>query len=174
MVTNLPAYLGGASLLRIAIIICIALFGRILIALFLGNLVRRMATNSSRSRVRTLSSVLSNILTTLIWLTTFLIILKEIGFDVTPIIASASVVGVAVAFGSQSLVKDWLSGFFLLIEDQFREGEVISVGDHKGEVEKAALRAVTIREKDDQLTTIPYSSITSVTNYSRKLNDRVN
>lgn len=170
MITNLPDYLGGASLLRIVIIIFVALFCRLLVALFLGSLVRRMATNSSRSRVRTLSSVLSNIITSIIWLTTFLIILKEIGIDITPIIASAGVVGVAVAFGAQTLVKDWLSGFFLLIEDQFREGEVIEIGDHKGEVEKAAMRAVTIRKKDGQLTTIPYSSITSVTNHSRKNN----
>lgn len=168
MDSSLPFLFANENFVRISTIILAAFFLRILVALFLNGLLRQVATNASRTRVTTLSSVLSTIVSTIIYLVTFIMILKEFGFDITPILASAGVVGVAVAFGAQTIIKDLLSGFFLLIEDQLREGEVIRVAERKGVVEKATLRAVTIREKDGEVSIIPYSAITVVTNFSRK------
>lgn len=168
MGTYFPSFLTNDNFFRIGLIILVALVLRLSAAFFLNGLVRKIATNSSRSRVTTLTSVVSTILSTIIWLVAFIMTLREIGFDVTPILASAGVVGIAVGFGAQTLVKDLLSGFFLLIEDQLREGETVEVAGKKGVVEKATLRAVTLREKNGEVCTIPYSSITVVTNFSRK------
>ncbi len=168
MDTSLPSYFSTDNLFRILVIVGVGLFLRILVALFLKGFVHNLAANASRSRVSTLSSVLSTIISTIIWLVTLIMLLKVIGLDVTPILASAGVVGIAIAFGAQTLVKDLLSGFFLLIEDQLREGEQVELAGKKGIVEKATLRAVTLREKSGELSTIPYSGITVVTNFSRK------
>lgn len=145
-----------------------ALVARLMVGLFLDSMMRKLATNSSRSRLKTLTSIVSNILVTIIWLTTLLLILKEIGIDTTPLLASAGIVGFSFAFGAQSLIKDWISGFFLLFEDQIREGETVEIAGKKGEVVKTAYRTVILKEKDGQVITIPYSSITTVTNFSRK------
>jgi len=166
MVFDLPL-IATENLFRISLIAGVALFARLMLAIFLVGLVKKISHSTSKTRISTLTSVVSAVLSTLIWLITFLIIMKEVGFDITPIIASAGVVGVAVAFGAQTLVKDVLSGFFLLLDDQFREGEVIEAAGKKGEVERATLRAVTIREKHGELTVIPYSAMTVVTNFSR-------
>lgn len=168
MVNNLSSFLTVENLFHIATLLVIALFARLLVALFLDGMVRKLAANTARPRVKTLSSIVAGILTTVIWLLTLLFLLKEIGFDTTPLLASAGIVGISIAFGAQTLVKDWISGFFLLIEDQFREGEIIEIAGKKGEVEKTAHRTVVIKEKDGQVTTIPYSAITTVTNFSRK------
>jgi small-conductance mechanosensitive channel len=157
-------------ILRIALITFIAIGLRLAVAIFITGFVKKISGRISRTRVATLSSLLSAVLSTLIYIVTFIIILKEIGFDVTPLLASAGVVGIALAFGAQTVVKDVLGGFFLLIEDQFREGETIEAGGKKGVVEKATLRQVSLREKDGDINFIPYSSITVVTNFSRKNN----
>lgn len=164
------SFLQFENIFRIALIVVVAIFARLFVALFLNAFIRK-SSRASAGRIRTLSSLAAAVSSTIIWLITLIIILKEIGFDVTPIIASAGVIGVAVAFGSQTLVKDILSGFFLLIENQFAEGEEIVIADKKGVVEKATLRTITIREKDGSQTTIPYSAITIVNNRSRGQND---
>jgi len=96
-----------------------------------------------------------------------MLILGEVGISIAPILAAAGVVGVAVGFGAQSLIKDYFTGFFLLIEDQIRHGEVIEVCGKKGKVEEVTLRHVRLRDFEGSVHFIPNSTITTVTNKSR-------
>ncbi len=89
-------------------------------------------------------------------------ILSDIGFDITPILASAGLVGLALSFGAQTLVRDFLSGFFLITENQYNVGDTIEANDTKGEVVKINLRTTVIRDKKGNKTFLPNSKIEKV------------
>ena len=97
-------------------------------------------------RAKTIGSVLTSIISFVVWGIAFVLILGEFGFDLTPIIASAGVIGVAVGFGAQNLVKDFLSGMFMLLEDQYGVGDVVDLGSATGTVESVGLRITTVRD----------------------------
>ena len=99
--------------------------------------------------------------------TIFLIILLELGINVGPLFAGAGVVGVAVGFGSQSLVRDIFSGAFFLFDDAFRKGEYVDVGGVKGTVENISVRSFQLRHHLGALHTMPFGEIQVMTNYSR-------
>ncbi len=94
--------------------------------------------------------------------------LGEIGISVTPILATAGVAGIAVGFGAQSLVKDFFTGLFLLLENQVSEGDVIEAAGKSGRVERVTLRHIRMRDYDGSVHFIPNSMITTVTNRSRE------
>jgi small conductance mechanosensitive channel len=87
----------------------------------------------------------------------------QLGFSITPILASAGIVGLAVGFGAQSLVKDVISGFFILFEDQFGVGDVIKIGDFSGVVERMTLRATVLRNLEGYVHVVPNGNIQNVT-----------
>lgn len=118
-------------------------------------------------RAETLGQVFGNVTTVIITLITGMLILSEMGISIAPILAAAGVVGVAVGFGAQSLIKDYFTGFFLLLEDQIRHGESVEVGGKKGVVEEVTLRHVKLRDSDGTVHFIPNGSITTVSNQSR-------
>ncbi len=97
----------------------------------------------------------------------FLAILEQLGINVTPLLAGAGIVGLAVGFGAQTLVKDIFSGIFFLIDDAFRKGEYIDVGSVKGTVEKISIRSMQLRHHKGPLNTIPFGEISYLTNFSR-------
>jgi small-conductance mechanosensitive channel len=94
-------------------------------------------------------------------------ILGELGINILPILAGAGVVGLAIGFGAQTLVKDIISGVFFLVDDAFRKGEYIDIGSVKGTVEKISLRSMQLRHHNGPLHTIPFGDIRHVTNFSR-------
>ncbi|NVL00505.1 mechanosensitive ion channel family protein, partial [Ruegeria pomeroyi] len=96
-----------------------------------------------------------------------LIALMEVGINVSPLFAGAGVVGLAVGFGSQTLVRDIFSGAFFLVDDAFRKGEYIDIGDVKGTVEKISVRSFQLRHHLGALHTIPFGEIKVLTNFSR-------
>lgn len=118
-------------------------------------------------RVRTLGAVLRSIATVVIVLTAILMIGDQLGINITPILASASVGGVALAFGAQSLVKDFLSGMFMIFEDQYGVGDVIDTGDVIGTVEDVSLRVTKIRDFNGVLWYIRNGEILRVANRSQ-------
>jgi moderate conductance mechanosensitive channel len=87
----------------------------------------------------------------------------ELGFNLGPVLASAGIVGLAVGFGAQSLVKDVISGFFILFEDQFGYGDVVKIGDFTGVVERMTLRATVLRNLEGQVHVVPNGNISNVT-----------
>ncbi len=94
-------------------------------------------------------------------------VLSAFGVDIGPLLAGAGIVGIAVGFGAQSLVKDIFSGVFFLIDDAFRVGEYISFGNLRGEVEGISIRSLRLRHHRGPVHTVPYGEIKSITNYSR-------
>jgi moderate conductance mechanosensitive channel len=95
------------------------------------------------------------------------LVLGELGVSLAPILGAAGVVGLAIGFGAQSLVKDYFSGFFLLLENQIRQGDVVKLGEHGGLVEELTLRYVRLRDYDGNVHFVPNGEIQTVVNMSR-------
>ncbi|HTN96423.1 MAG TPA: mechanosensitive ion channel family protein, partial [Nordella sp.] len=93
--------------------------------------------------------------------------LSAIGVNIGPLLAGFGVLGLAVSFGSQTLIKDIVSGVFFMADDAFRVGEYIETGKQKGTVEKIHLRSVRLRHQNGQIHTIPFGQLDAITNYSR-------
>ncbi len=120
-----------------------------------------------RSRLATLLPILRGALQITIVFVVALVLLNEAGINTTPIFASAGIVGLAIGFGAQSLVKDIISGLFYLLDDAFRVGEYIETGGLKGTVERISIRSMQLRHQNGPLNTIAFGSISELTNYSR-------
>ncbi len=133
----------------------------------LGSLTPEVSARAA-SRARTLSTVLAGVATATIYTIAFLTILGEFDIDLAPLIAGAGIAGVALGFGAQSMVKDFLSGFFMIVEDQFGVGDVIDVGEATGTVEKVTLRATRLRSVDGTVWHVPNGVIQRVGNQSQQ------
>jgi moderate conductance mechanosensitive channel len=118
-------------------------------------------------RAETLGRILRNLATVLVVLITGMVVLREFGVSVAPLLGAAGVVGLAIGFGAQSLMKDFVSGFFLLLENQVARGDVIEVAGKSGTVEDVRLRYVQLRDYEGNVHFIPNGLITIVTNSSR-------
>lgn len=119
------------------------------------------------SRLATLLPLFRGGILAIVIVSIVLIVLMELGVNVSPLFAGAGVVGLAVGFGSQTLVRDIFSGAFFLVDDAFRKGEYIDIGDVKGTVEKISVRSFQLRHHLGALHTIPFGEIKVLTNYSR-------
>lgn len=122
---------------------------------------------SSASRLATLLPLFRNFILIVVVVTILLIVLMELGVNVGPLFAGAGIVGVAVGFGSQALVRDIFAGAFFLFDDAFRKGEYLDVGGVKGTVEKISVRSFQLRHHLGALHTIPFGELQVMTNYSR-------
>ncbi|MFC1875583.1 mechanosensitive ion channel domain-containing protein [Chloroflexota bacterium] len=118
-------------------------------------------------RAKTLSNMATWTLGLLIGVIVLFMILSELGVNITPLLASAGVAGIAIGFGAQSLIKDFVSGVFILIEDQFNTGDVVEIAGISGTVEEVNLRRTVLRGLDGILHTIPNGTITTTSNYTR-------
>jgi small conductance mechanosensitive channel len=118
-------------------------------------------------RARTSAKLFRHVARALLVVVTALLVLGQLGFNVSPLLASAGVVGLAVSFGSQSLVRDFVTGFFLQLEHQFALGDVIRIGAVEGTVENVTLRLVYLRDGRGALHIIPNGQILQVTNLTR-------
>jgi moderate conductance mechanosensitive channel len=153
---------------RITIILLLAwLLQRValrIIAAFHGAMATR---REDATRVQTVEQVLSRFATLLIVVVAGMLILAELGISVLPVLATAGVAGIAIGFGAQSLVRDYFTGFFLLVEDQLRQGDVVEVAGRNGLVEEVTLRHVRLRDFDGNLYFVPNSEIRLVINRTR-------
>ncbi|MDJ0784544.1 MAG: mechanosensitive ion channel [Desulfosarcinaceae bacterium] len=119
------------------------------------------------SRIGTLLLLLRKFMLVVILVLATMIILSAIGVNIGPLIAGAGVLGLAIGFGAQTLVKDIISGVFFLVDDAFRVGDYIEVGGSKGMVEQISLRSLKLRHPRGMVNTIPFGDIATVTNFSR-------
>ncbi|MEO1329827.1 MAG: mechanosensitive ion channel family protein [Pseudomonadota bacterium] len=122
---------------------------------------------AAASRLATLLPLFRNFLLVTIAVITLMMLMLELGVNVTPLFAGAGVVGLAIGFGAQTLVRDIFSGAFFLIDDAFRKGEYIDIGEVKGTVEKISVRSFQLRHHLGYLHTIPFGEVKHLTNYSR-------
>ncbi len=118
-------------------------------------------------RARTLGRIVRQTTAFLVWSVAIMLVLSELGVNLGPILAGAGIVGLAVGFGAQTLVKDLIAGFFLLLEDQVRVQDFISVGDVSGLVESMTLRTTVLRDVEGRVHIIPNGAISVVTNHTR-------
>lgn len=118
-------------------------------------------------RSETLKSIFRNVWTVIICILAVIIILDELGIDIGPILAAAGILGLAVGFGAQSLVKDLISGFFIIMEDQYRVGDVIKIGNEAGIVEKMTLKMTILRDLAGNVHYISNGDIGVVTNMTK-------
>jgi small-conductance mechanosensitive channel len=128
---------------------------------------RRAAGADELSRIDTVGRVFRYSTSVVIVLVGGMLILGELGISIAPILATAGVAGVAIGFGAQSLIKDYLGGFFMLLEDQVRVGDVIEVNGKAGEVEQITLRHVRLRDGDGVVYFVPNGEIKMVANRTR-------
>jgi small conductance mechanosensitive channel len=103
----------------------------------------------------------------IVWVTIFMMILQEFGIPIGPIIASAGIIGLAFGFGGQYLIRDLITGFFLILENQYRIGDFVYINGVKGTVEKISLRLTTLRDSDGTVHYIPHGEITIVSNAAK-------
>jgi small conductance mechanosensitive channel len=122
----------------------------------------------SGARAETLGLVLRSVASFVIWMIAFITILGELGISIGPLIAGAGLAGVAVGFGAQSLVKDFLAGIFILVEDQYGVGDIVDVGDATGTVEAVSLRTTRLRDVNGTVWHVPNGQILRVANKSQQ------
>ncbi len=121
-----------------------------------------------RTRIRTMLPLLRTAMLSLIVVMSGLIILSHLGIDIAPLLAGAGIVGVAIGFGSQALVRDVITGLFILLEDQLAVGDIVDVGkDHAGVVEAISVRTIRLRDLSGTVHTVPFSEVTTVKNMTR-------
>jgi small conductance mechanosensitive channel len=126
-----------------------------------GNAVERSA------RIRTLLPLLRKVVFAVLAVMVSLIVLSELGINIGPLLAGAGVIGLAVGFGAQTLVKDVITGLFILVEDTIAVGDYVDVGGHEGTVESLSVRTIRLRDPAGSVHTVPFSDVGTVLNYTR-------
>ena len=138
-----------------------------LIRVFRSRIAPRITNAEDARRADTLARVSRHLSDVVIVVIAGMLVLSELGVSVAPILGAAGVVGLAFGFGAQSLVKDYVSGFFLLLENQVTRGDVVEIAGKSGEVEDVTLRYVQLRDYGGNVHFVPNGLITTVTNMSR-------
>jgi small-conductance mechanosensitive channel len=120
------------------------------------------------ARAETIRSVVANFGTTIIWTITFLLVLEELEINIGPLIAGAGIAGLALGFGAQQMVRDYLAGFFVLTEDQYGIGDFVDLGEAAGVVEEVSLRSTRLRDVDGVVWHVPNGVVPRVGNKSKQ------
>ncbi|MGQ0653604.1 MAG: mechanosensitive ion channel family protein [Betaproteobacteria bacterium] len=144
-----------------------ALAGR-LIRIFRRVMETRSTSADELRRIGTVGNAFRYFAIVVVVLVAGMLILGELGISIAPILATAGVAGVAIGFGAQSLIKDYFTGFFLLLEDQVREGDVVEVAGKAGVVEEVTLRYLRLRDADGRVIFVPNGEIKIVVNNTRE------
>ncbi|MFD1145711.1 mechanosensitive ion channel family protein [Saccharothrix hoggarensis] len=186
-VTNGPKF--AASALKIALIVVVAVVVRFLLRRFIDRMTRgngdrkpkllkplrerapqalgALVSERREQRAKTIGSVLKSFVTIFVFGVAFIQILTELNMNPAPILTSAGILGVAIGFGAQNLVKDFLSGMFMMLEDQYGVGDVVDLGPATGTVEAVALRITTIRDTNGTVWYVRNGEILRVGNSSQ-------
>ncbi len=178
MNTNFPDRLydwSTSSGVRIfAIVLAAVVFYYVIRAAFrrLLNVARKvgegdLVTREQEMRARTLAGIIRGLLISVIVVVVSLMVLHELGYDVGPLLAGAGIAGLAIGLGAQTLVKDMIGGFFVLLEGQFNIGDVVEIGGVKGKVESIKLRTTLVRDDEGALHLVPNGEMRVVSNLTK-------
>ena len=171
---DLSGFAGRAAKIVLVLVlglVCARIGGR-----FAGRSIRSLGSRSplrevgprSEQRAATLAGVAVSLVRVFVWTVVVLLVMDELGLNLGPLLAGVSIVGVAVGFGAQSLVKDFLSGFFVLVEDQYGVGDVITIAETTGTVEEINLRVTRLRAVDGTVWFVPNGEIRKVGNSAKE------
>ena len=165
----------GPSLLLIILLLTVSLN---LLSLSINRIKRILISRATKSekfdtleagkRINTLMGILKGVGKIVLWIVFLMILLKKLGIDIAPILAGAGILGLAVGFGSQELVRDFISGFFILLENQIRTGDVVIINGTSGTVEKIELRTVTLRDASAVVHVFQNGKINSLSNMTKE------
>jgi small conductance mechanosensitive channel len=154
------------KILRLTFFILLAFVSKIFIDhsinLFFSKLENQTPLASYQQRLATLKSLLKSLVAVIIFGVSFLIIIYEIGFNITPFLTGAGILGLAVSFGAQTLIKDLIAGFFIILENQYNVGDTVKIGESEGKVYRITLRTTVLKDRDKNLIHIPNSEIKRV------------
>jgi small-conductance mechanosensitive channel len=156
-------------ILRILLIIIVSRLALLVINRFIDHVTNEKRSNRLKLRTRRIQTVgrlLKNAASYTLNFIALLLIFGEFHIQIAPLIAGAGVLGLAIGFGAQSLVKDVITGFFIILEDQFAVGDTIKTGEYKGKVEMIGLRATRLHSLTGEVHIIPNGAINQVTNFS--------
>ena len=126
-----------------------------------------LAPTEGLKRLRTLESVIRYVLITLIFAIAVMMVLRELGVDPTPLIAGAGIAGIVIGMGAQNIVRDFLSGIFMMLENQYSVGDWVRIGGVSGGVERLTLRITQLRDAEGNAHFVPNGQITEVTNLTK-------
>ncbi len=163
--------------LRVIVVLFIAWIVMKVLLKFIQRLERRLLRRSleegepaseSEKRIETITRLVKQGALLILWVTVLLVILKEFGVDIAPVIASAGIVGLAIGFGAQNLVRDIISGFFIILENQVRVGDVAIINNTGGLVEKINFRTVVLRDLGGVVHVFPNGTITTLSNMTNE------
>jgi len=154
------------------VIICVLLVRKLIFTL-IRKALRKIEDedpdlNAKEQRAYTLADIAKSVVGVILYLVAGMIILSELGVNITPILTGAGILGLAVGFGTQTLVKDMVTGFFLLLEGQFNKGDYVEIGGVKGVVKEMKLRTTIIKGEGGEINIIPNSQITKVTRFPKE------
>ena len=130
-------------------------------------LARAREASGDHARLKTLLPLARKTALVVICTLVTMIVLSELGINIGPLLAAAGVLGLAVGFGAQTLVKDIITGVFILIENSISVGDYVEVGGPEGEVEKVSIRTIQLRDIEGSVHTVPFSAVSTVLNYTR-------
>jgi small-conductance mechanosensitive channel len=158
-------------LFRLGLLVLAGLVAELGVRMIVPRLSSRLAARASglldaerQKRGATVARVGTNVVRIMIWTVVFVSLLAQININIGPLLAGAGVVGAALAFGAQNVVKDYLSGFFILLENQYKLGDVVRIGAFTGTVEEITMRITVLRGLDGAMHVIPNGSINGVSN----------
>jgi small-conductance mechanosensitive channel len=157
----------GPKILLVTLVACLLIWILRTIAGKAASLQTRGLPGLRTRQVRTLTSVITSVGVFVILFVAALEVLPLFGFDLGPLLASAGVAGIAIGFGAQTLVKDFINGFYILLDNQYDIGDKVSIAGVKGTVEDMSLRRTTLRDDDGTVHVVPNSQITIVSNLTR-------
>lgn len=159
----------GISLVKILVIVVVARIAVSIIHATVNQIFKNREGGKlqfEQRRVDTLRVLINNVTSYTIYFLAILLVLKQLSFDLQPVLVSAGVLGLAVGFGAQSLVRDIITGFFIIFEDQFAVGDVVTINNLTGTVQEIGLRITRIRSWTGEVHILPNGTITQVTNFS--------
>jgi len=159
--------------IKILVILAVVYIIQKVVVHFVEKTIRKIIKNdpnlSEEAEVKredTLIGILSGTIKIVVWTVVLLMILSEVGINIGPFIAGAGIIGLAFGFGGQYLIRDLISGLFIILENQYRIGDAVEIAGLSGQVEKISLRATVLRDLDGVVHNVPHGEITTVSNKS--------
>jgi len=160
---------------RIALIVVLSIAAIVVVGRFVPRLIDKSVARRSgesqeevKKRAKTLSRVLVSVGKVVVFFIATFMVLSELGVDIAPILVGVGVVGVAIGFGAQSLIKDLIAGLFIILESQYRVGDVVRISDVSGLVEDINLRRTVLRDLDGAVHVVPNGEIRVASNFTKE------
>lgn len=157
---------GRAALIVVLMVAAVEVL-QVAVAQVFQRVAKRARSARRAAQIRTIAPVVSGVITSVLFVIAAMMVLAQIGVEIGPLLAGAGIVGLAVGFGAQTLVKDFLTGIFLIVEDVVSIGDIVRIGDASGSVEDMSLRTIKLRAFDGTLQVIPYGEAQVVFNMTK-------